>query len=147
MPSCEFVDVRIVVDDQPLPEYQDPEATEDAGRHRRRFVEVKVGQRFEVQVSLQPGLTLQWAKHVGWECEIDHDPSYFFSSFSAESLKDCRGVLSQASSHECCINERRNEATGVWESCPLMFGALGICESCRCLTHTPCNIDLITSRA
>jgi hypothetical protein len=58
MPEQDLIDVRFIVDGQPLQEYCEPEAS-DEGTERLRYVEITAGQEFSVQVTWSAGFTLQ----------------------------------------------------------------------------------------
>ena len=71
MPSQDSIDVRILVDGQPLQEYRDPETDLDDENLRTRYIEIKTGQKFTVRVKLLQGFELKYAKHVNSTVQID----------------------------------------------------------------------------
>lgn len=60
MPEQDLIDVRVLVDDQPLQVYREPETT-DEGTDRVICIEITAGQEFGVQVTWSVGFNLHWA--------------------------------------------------------------------------------------
>lgn len=127
MPAQNLIDVRIIVDGQPLQEYMEPEAT-DEGNKRVRYVEVKAGQEFAVQVTWMAGFELMWTEALFFKVEIDDMELYTWDSLEKWEMRHLRGTLLH--DHFATLDGvmLKNETTAKWEDCPYTFGVLGISE-------------------
>ncbi len=126
MPSDDFIDVRIIADDSPLTEYPDPEAGDDKGHTRTRYVEAKTGQSFGVQIKYQPGFDFEGAPYVYYRLYLDDCSAYFERAISMFGHSHSNGVLlseiDRLNSSACL----KDDATGEWKAHPFGFGVLGL---------------------
>ncbi|KAK5094923.1 hypothetical protein LTR24_003371 [Lithohypha guttulata] len=120
MPCTDFVDARILVDGQPLEEYQDPDNDDNV-----RYIQAKAGQTFVVQVTFLPGFQLQWAPSLYFEFWIDDDPLRHIVYAFSKSLVHRKGVLTRELrlSHD---GKRVKKDNRQWTKALFTFGALGI---------------------
>lgn len=125
MPSHDFIDVRIIVDGSPLPEYPDPEAgDDDEGRTHTRYVEAKTDQTFGVQVKLQRGFDFRSAIAVFYKFEPDDAPTFFPGRLPKCQASHRNGILSNEMESLCESARLKNTTTGKWNWHPFVFGAL-----------------------
>jgi hypothetical protein len=121
MPEQDLIDVRFIVDGQPLQEYCEPEAS-DEGTERLRYVEITAGQEFSVQVT--------WSRADALYCQTSVDTNDFHT-YRAAYKKDIFHLLGTLTvDHLECMsgNNFKNELTREWEYCPWVIGPLGISE-------------------
>ena len=137
MPSQDSIDVRILVDGQPLQEYRDPETDLDDENLRTRYIEIKTGQKFAVRVKLLQGFELKYAKHVKSTVQID-DHAAELQGCSAEAVD--MDTNPSGGGHLCddfIIVDNWggqviwNEDQGEWTAVKWTFGALGYSEMSR----------------
>lgn len=129
MPQKDFIDVRILVDGQPLREYPDPDHNTDAEYKFSRYIEVKAGQKFAVQVTWLQGFRLKFAPFLYYELYFDDDDEYFiFNPFPGKLQNHRKGVLTKEVKDLIPFYGAKGKH-GSWEQHPLVFGALGISES------------------
>lgn len=130
MPSHDFIDVRIIVDSSPLPEYPDPEAgDDDEGRTHTRYVEAKTDQTFGVQVKLQRGFDFRSAIAVFYKFEPDDAPTFFPGRLPKCQASHRNGILSNEMESLCESARLKNTTTGKWNWHPFVFGALEMNDS------------------
>jgi len=120
MPCRDFVDARIVVNDQPLEEYQDPDNDDDV-----RYVQAIAGQTFGVEVKILPGFQLHRARHLCFEFQIVDVNRYCCCAGARQSLPHRKGVLTKEVKHQH-NGSRVKKDDGQWTIASLTFGALGI---------------------
>ena len=124
MPSQDNIDVRVIVDNNDLIEYADPQDSVDRDQVQKRYVEAKVDARFRVQIKLLEGFNFKEADSV--YCTVKIDEASILREFVIRKDK---------SQHRKCIiyeemvdEVRRithfNPETFAWESCPLLFGVI-----------------------
>jgi len=125
MPCEDYIDARIVVDGQPLKEYDDPD-----GETHVRYVQAIAGQHFAVQVKFLPGFKLQWAPYLYFQFWIDDDPVHYRldPAPTTAGMAHKRGVLLAAQSYEGAGTPIKDDS-GRWTRANFTFGALGIEES------------------
>jgi hypothetical protein len=129
MPAQNLIDVRIIVDGQPLQEYMEPEAI-DEGNERVRYVEVKAGQEFSVQVTRMAGFELMWTEALRFTVEIDDLDFYSWAQIEKKDMRHRRGVILHDHFNTVDSSRFKNDITAKWERCPYTFGVLGISECC-----------------
>ena len=78
MPLQDYVDVRILVNGQPLPEYPDPEESENNDGAKVYYVEAIAGEAFIVRVRLLPGFRLNWAPYLCFRFRFDDEESLWY---------------------------------------------------------------------
>lgn len=123
MPEQDLIDVRVLVDGQPLEEHRESEATEE-GIQRIRYVEVKAGQEFAIQICWKTGFDLNWAEALSYIFWVDKLP---FCAYVQEERKDIhhrRGTLIKDVSETGRMVSLKNEIAGEWERFPYTFGVL-----------------------
>lgn len=126
MPSQGFIDVRVLVDDQPLLEYFDPDSEVSDDHQVTRYVEVRAGQKFRVEVTLLPGFHFQRANYVKATLKIDHQRDHQFSCWSYQDVKGRRGEVQDSQTTNYGGVRCRSPTTGRWFMADYEFGALGI---------------------
>lgn len=107
MPTHDFVDVRVIVNGQPLQEYLEPEDEEAGENQLVRYIEAAVDQHFEVSIRWLPGFQLKnalnlvhfltmdgqfWVPHQPVECKgllssntaLNTEASYSYKSASLD---------------------------------------------------------------
>lgn len=122
-------DARIVVDGQPLEEYQDPGNDDNV-----RYIQATAGQTVVVQVRFLPGFKLQWAPYLYFECWIDDVPTRYYKYDFSKSLVHRKDVLTRELKlyHD---GKRVKKGNGQWTRALFTFGALGIGK--RVVPRTP----------
>ena len=126
MPSQDNIDVRIVCDGRPLTEYPDPENSTLGENHFRRYVEVRTGQHFGIQVNLIRGFNFEYAPFVYAQVELDDAEDCSCYTFPKSSLNHRRGTILSTQNYTFKEVNYKNDATGNWETFPYKFGALGM---------------------
>lgn len=127
MPRHECMDVRIQVDGRPLVEYPDPDDANNSHHDLSRYVEVKTGQTFSVNVKILPGFQLLNAPYLCVEFEVDHDTASQAYHIRCEDEADTyRGILQNTLTEKFDGTRFRDPVTGTWYLHNLEFGALGI---------------------
>lgn len=124
MAILDGIDVRIISDGTEYTEYADPES-EDTGHRLTRYIEIKSGQHFVVQVRLLPDFNFHSANCLSWFLVVDGEPE----STSSKFLRD-RFERKVRDNQPCVIwNSNEiiyNHRSGLWERCPRVFGDLKI---------------------
>ena len=139
MPAQDLIDVRINVDGKPLQEYMEPEATGE-GNKRVRYVEVKAGQEFSVQITWKAGFELMWTEALTVEVCIDDINFKIWKALEKKDIQHRRGRLLHDEYMFMQSVHLKNDITGTWERCPYTFGVLGISE-CRISTNRKPGTD------
>jgi hypothetical protein len=127
MPAQDLIDVRIIVDGQPLQEYMEPEAI-DEGSKRVRYVEVKAGQEFAVQVTWKAGFDFMWTEALTCRLWIDDLDFCTGDELEKRNIRHRHGKLLCDVSKITKVLMLKNDITAEWESCPYTFGVLGMSE-------------------
>ena len=139
MPAQNLIDVRMIVDGKPLQEYIEPEAT-DEGNKRVRYVEVKAGQEFAVEVTWKAGFDLMWTEALMVKVWIDDMDFSIGRPLEKRDMQHRRGTLLHDNYAFLGSVQLKNDITGVWEQCPYTFGVLGMSE-CRISTNRKRETD------
>jgi hypothetical protein len=128
MPSKDFIDVRVLVDGQPLVEYRDPDGEAEHEQKLTRYVEVKAGQKFKVRVTFLPGFEFRFAPFVFYKLKIDNGNTFKFSTVDYSACVVHKGTLGKAIEQEFTSAHWRDGNTGMWYDYDYEFGALGVGE-------------------
>lgn len=131
MPSLDGIDVCIIVDGEPLPEYSDPHTNLDGERLLTKYVEVKAGQKFGLRIKLLQGFELKRSKDIYCGVQIDHHKQrgqYVLEDTSHMEQKD--GRLQQDYTIMECWNRQNMwvESQSQWMVVEWVFGALETSE-------------------
>lgn len=124
MPQVDLVDVRIMVDDQPLQEYPCPDdeaAAEDGATVH--FVEAVPGQRFRVKVTWLAGFRTSQAPYL--RCELQLDENKRRQVLRCNDLQVQEGILTQEAYVEFGTSKYKDDQ-GQWKQCFYSFGPLGL---------------------
>jgi hypothetical protein len=124
MPTQDFIDVRILSNDSPLPEYQKADQTEISSRSGTRYVEAVTGQSFEIQCKLLPGYDFRQSEFVMIQIFLDHHklPQVDIIEKGEESFRS--GFLAAEAKRTISRTKVLDNTTGEWEECALIFGSL-----------------------
>ncbi|KAJ9612306.1 hypothetical protein H2200_003903 [Cladophialophora chaetospira] len=126
MPSQGHIEVQVLVDDQPLLEHPDPDHEAGDDHQMTRYVEVKAGQKFKVNVTLLPGFHFQRANHVYITLHIDHQSATHWGAVSYQDVTARRGEVQKSWRkvfHGCAL---KDATTSRWFMTAYEFGVLGI---------------------
>lgn len=134
MPSQDLIDVRIVVDGAPLCELPDVAAPQDE-RVQTRYVEVKTGQTFSVEVELQEGFEFHTASYVHVSVYFDYnkDPERKAAGYDGIGI-----ILQRPHVIEFSDMRFKDQETGKWYSSAFKFGDLALGESCASRHQSRC---------
>jgi len=128
MPQVDLVDVRIVVDGQPLQEYPSPEnvaaADDGASLH---FVEAVAGQEFSVKVTWLAGFETHEAPYLYYDLELDDREKGWYDACTYKKTQVHGGSLVQEVSSELGESMYKDHQ-GQWKVFFFSFGALDISE-------------------
>ena len=127
MPTVDNIDVRILVDNQPLREYQAPNGDTDDTHQKVRYIESVAGQKFRVRFRLLPDFDLV-NRRIRWfttELRIDDGKNVRRSSYHVEALEHRNGYLLTTKVYECGGAICWDDDLGDWEGYDFEFGALG----------------------
>jgi hypothetical protein len=130
MPMIDYIDVRILANNQPLQEYPEPNGDTDGDRSRVRYVESVVGQRFAVLVRLLPNFELKHAPCFFASFHIDGNAPQHYNHALHDELDHRHGYLQNTKT--LTVQDSVpvwDDATGRWALCAFEFGALGISKS------------------
>jgi hypothetical protein len=127
MPEQDLIDVRVLVDGQPLQEYREPEAT-DEGPDRVRYVEVKAGQEFGIQITWKAGFDLKWTDALAYRLYVDDHNFFSYGAKEKRSIPHRRGTLVNDVLQVDESISFKNDVTGEWGICAYAFGVLGMSE-------------------
>jgi hypothetical protein len=128
MPQQDLVDLRVMVNGQPLKEYLELE-TVDEGHERTKYIEVTAGQQFQVKIEWKTGFKLRWAENLHYKVYIDDNDFHTFDAKPSKQITHHKGGLGKPFSLTFPGIRLKNKVTGEWERRPPVFGALGISES------------------
>ncbi len=128
MPSKNFIDVRLLVDGQPLVEYHPPDGEAEPDQKLTRYVEVKAGQKFLIRVAFLPGFQFRFAPFVYYKFQVDDDDSFLFKTVGYSACDVHKGTLVKAVEREWVSTPWKDESTGTWHDYEYEFGALGLGE-------------------
>lgn len=120
MPWKDFIETRIVVNGQPLKEYQDPDNDDNV-----RYIQAIAGQTFMVEVTFLPGFNLRWAPYLYCEFWTDDADIFHYYRRPSQSVSHRKGVLSKELKIQY-DGARFKKDDGQWTTALLTFGALGI---------------------
>lgn len=123
----DFIQPQIFVDDQPLVEYPDPDGDDQDVSDITRYVEVKAGQKFKVQVTLLPGFQLLGAPLVYTAIRIDQDETLLYHVLDCSEMHG--GAVRQPKMSCFETVKFKDDNTGNWVFAKPEFGALGLGES------------------
>ncbi|EXJ62729.1 hypothetical protein A1O7_03167 [Cladophialophora yegresii CBS 114405] len=126
MPALGHINVEVCVDGNPLREYSDPEREVEDDHHVTRYVEVKAGQKFSVEVVLLPGFKFFTASDVHIEFRIDQNNDVRYHNCPYESVEAHRGELRHRQEFWFHLRSVRDEVTGQWVSVCHEFGPLAV---------------------
>ena len=128
MPTVDNIDVRILVENQPLWEYQEPNGDTEDSHRKVRYIESVAGQKFRVRLRLLPDFDLV-RMQIRWfttQIHFDGDEFATLSAFNVEGLEHRNDYLLTAKVvADVGLVTFRDDALGDWEVCALEFGALG----------------------
>ena len=126
MPSQDFIDVRVLVNGQPLQEYADAHGTRDENQKTTRYVQVTAGQKFTVLVTLCPGFDFLGAPQVLTELKIDQDENFMYETIAYRDANAYRGILQSPEKVTYDSSHGKDDSTGKWYNYDFEFGALGV---------------------
>ncbi|KAJ9500418.1 hypothetical protein H2202_004213 [Exophiala xenobiotica] len=146
MPSKDFIDVRVLVDGQPLVEYHNPDG--EADHDLTRYVEVKAGQKFTIRMALMPGFEFRRAPLVHYRFRVDVNGCYTWNNVEYSECDTHKGTLGKAIERKFTRTPWKDESTGTWHNYEFEFGALGVGELIKPFMQreeTPLPADLSPS--
>lgn len=125
--------MNVVVDGhRHLQEYPDPTGEEhDENQRMTRYVEVKAGQTFAVEVSLQPGFHFQGAPFVEARLRVDQEKKLSIVTYEYCGLNVAEGKLRSPKTAIFKARAVRDQVTGSWYRSAYEFGALGVSQLTR----------------
>ena len=110
-------------------EYVDPDEDNSDSREMTRYIEMNAGQRFEVDVTLEPGFTFRHAPYVHITVQIDQSIGRVWVVGYKETSA-IGGQVQVPSKITCSSVGIMDEKTGAWFEHTFEFGALGVSKSC-----------------
>ena len=129
MPSQDFIDVRVHVNDLPLREYPVPDGGDEDEQTMIRYIEVSAGQKFTIEVKLLPGFKFHFSSHVYCHLLTDNDENGLFKTLTYKDSQTRRGMLTAQSYTTFAKTAMKDDTTGIWNEYAFEFGALGIGKS------------------
>ncbi|KAK5271219.1 hypothetical protein LTR96_003043 [Exophiala xenobiotica] len=146
MPSKDFIDVRVLVDGQPLVEYHNPDGEVEHDQKLTRYVEVKGGQKFSVRMALMPGFEFRHAPLVHSRFRVDVNGCYTLMNVEYSECDTYKGTLGKALERKFVCTPWKDESPGTWHNYEFEFGALGVGEESPLPADlSPSEIDLLGS--
>ncbi|KAK5326754.1 hypothetical protein LTR93_003617 [Exophiala xenobiotica] len=146
MPSKDFIDVRVLVDGQPLIEYIPPDGEAEHDQNLTRYVELKAGQKFSVRMALMPGFEFRHAPLVHSRFRVDVNGCYLLMNVEYSECDTHKGTLGKAIERKFACTPWKDESTGTWHNYEFEFGALGVGEESPLPADlSPSEIDLLGS--
>ncbi|KAK5457984.1 hypothetical protein LTS15_004063 [Exophiala xenobiotica] len=146
MPSKDFIDVRVLVDGQPLVEYHDPDGAAEHDQKLTRYIEVKIGQKFTIRMALMPGFEFRHAPLVHYRFRVDVNGYYIWNNVEYSECDTHKGTLGKAIERKFTRTPWKDESTGTWHNYEFEFGALGVGEESPLPADlSPSEIDLLGS--
>lgn len=125
MPSHGHVDVRVLVDGQPLQEYLEPDDDNEDENDQVRYIQAEANQRFAVQVTFEAGYAIHYAPFLIDELYIDDVPGCRYHDTETRVLEKRKGILKLPSTtlHD---GIPAKDTSGQWRRACYEFGALGL---------------------
>ena len=130
MPEHEFLEARVLVNDEPLEEYNVPEDEETADGEIVRYIEATVDAQFKVLVGWKPGYPLKKAEWFHSNLKLDGISRSW--SWSHNSASGEGGVVAIRKKHVFDHTPVKDDS-GQWKKMLFSFGALEISKLGRCL--------------
>ncbi|EXJ80328.1 hypothetical protein A1O1_08472 [Capronia coronata CBS 617.96] len=141
MPCQDLMDVRVLVDGKPLQEYLDPDGPADTSHQQTRYIEVKAGQKFSLEVTLLPGFEFYNGRGVFANLRVDNGEwkgRYVKSSLARGSREKLLHPRCIGFTQQLC----KDEDTGLWHMYDRVFGAFGTNDETTVPAHLEnCDVD------
>lgn len=122
MPVLDHIDVRVIVNGQPLQEYPDPDGEEAGEDQILRYIEATVDQRFEIIIRWLPGFQLKKASNLVHFLRLDGQNWVPPQPIECKNLPS---VLKAEKSFSYC-NANINLGQGQFKRAFYTFGALAL---------------------